>query len=236
MLGLAGILFAISSSPMGASRRQVRNNAAANPAPAVQYRTTLNRYCVTCHNDKLKTAGLSLEKIDVENPPTGAEIWEKVIRKVRSNAMPPPGRPQPEKAFYDDFPAYLESSIDRAAFAKLNPGRPVAHRLNRAEYVNSVRDFLSVEIDPEALPSDDTGYGFDNIGDVLSVSPTLLEKYFSAARKVSRLAIGDAAMRPVDEVFELPEDLIQTERMSEDLPLRSRGGTGMGYHFPADGV
>jgi hypothetical protein len=235
MLGLAGILFAVSSSPMGAGRPQVRNNTSANPAPAVQYRTTLNRYCVTCHNDKLKTAGLSLEKIDVENPPAGAEIWEKVIRKVRSNAMPPPGRPQPEKAFYDDFPAYLESSIDRAAFAKLNPGRPVAHRLNRAEYVNSVRDFLSVEIDPEALPSDDTGYGFDNIGDVLSVSPTLLEKYFSAARKVSRLAVGDPAMRPVDEVFELPEDLIQTERMSEDLPLRSRGGTVIRYHFPADG-
>jgi len=236
MLGLASILFVISSSPIGARQPQVATNAAANTTPAVQYRTTINRYCVTCHNDKLKTAGLSLEKIDVENPPVGAEIWEKVIRKLRSNAMPPPGRPQPEKAFYDNFPAYLETSIDRAAFAKLNPGRPAVHRLNRAEYANSIRDLLSVDIDPESLlPSDDTGYGFDNIGDVLSVSPTLLEKYFNAARKVSRLAIGDPAMRPVDEVFELPGDLIQTDRMSEDLPLRSRGGTAIRYHFPADG-
>jgi len=233
---LAGISFAISSSLIAARQPQAATNAAANTTPAVQYRTTINRYCVTCHNDKLKTAGLSLEKIDVENPPGGAEIWEKVIRKLRSNAMPLPGMPRPEKAFYDDFPAYLETSIDRAAFARLNPGRPAAHRLNRAEYVNSIRDLLSVEIDPESLlPSDDTGYGFDNIGDVLSISPTLLEKYFTAARKVSRLAIGDPAMRPVDEVFELPEDLIQAERMSEDLPLRSRGGTAIRYHFPADG-
>src|SRR5262245_3036488 len=221
---------------MGARQPQVGTDTAANATPAVQYRTTLNRYCVTCHNDKLKTAGLSLEKIDVENPQAGAETWEKVIRKLRSNAMPPPGMPQPEKAFYDNFPPYLETSIDRAAFAKLNPGRPAVHRLNRAEYANAIRDLFSVEIDPESLlPSEDTGYGFDNIGDVLSVSPTLLERYFAAARKVGRLAIGDPAIRPLDEVFELPGDLIQTERMSEDLPLRSRGGTAIHYQFPADG-
>src|SRR5207247_10973677 len=182
-----------------------------------------NRYCVTCHNDTLKTAALSLEKIDVENPPAGAEMWEKVIRKLRSNAMPPPGRPQPEKAFYDNFPAYLETSIDRAAFAKLNPGRPAVHRLNRAEYANSIRDLLSVDIDPESLlPSDDTGYGFDNIGDVLSVSPTLLEKYFAAARKVSPLPTGAPSMRPVDGLLEFARALIPPERQSVYLPLRSR--------------
>ena len=209
--------------------------ASAPPSdPADQYRASLNRYCITCHNAKLKTAGLTLDKVDVSNVVSDTPTWEKVIRKLRSNAMPPPGAPKPDKEFYESFPAYLEATIDRNA--KLNPGRPAVHRLNRAEYSNAIRDLLAVEIPPETiLPADDTGYGFDNIGDVLSVSPTLLEKYLAAARKIRRLAIGDPVMRPSDETYEISDDLIQYGRMSEELPLGSRGGTAIRHNFPADG-
>ena len=195
-------------------------------APASQYRAVLNRYCVTCHNEKLKTANLMLDKLDVANVPAGPEAWEKVIRKLRGNAMPPPGLPRPDKATYDSLAAYLETAIDRSATAKPNPGRPAVHRLNRAEYANAVRDLVSAEIDGASLiPADDTGYGFDNIGDVLSVSPTLLERYPSAARRVSRMAVGDPAMRPsIEDSNEIPDSLMQDGRMSEDLPFGSRGG------------
>src|SRR5260370_15303927 len=158
-------------------------------SPASQSRAVLNRYCFTCHSERLKTGGLVLEKMDLENIPAGAETWEKVIRKLRSNAMPPPRLPRPDKAFYESFPAYLETAIDRAALAKVNPGRPAIHRLNRVEYANAVRDIMGVEVDGATLlPADDSCYGFDNIGDVLSVSPTLLERYLTAARTASRLS------------------------------------------------
>ncbi len=206
------------------------------PTPASQYRALLDKYCVTCHNEKLKTAGLLLDKMDLENIPAGAETWEKVIQKLRGNAMPPPGLPRPDKSFYNDFPAYLETTIDHAAFAKLNPGRPAVHRLNRAEYVNAVRDLLDLDVEADSLlPNDDSGYGFDNIGDVLTVSPTLLERYLSAARTVSRLAIGDRTMRPDIQTYQLPQELKQNDRMSEDLPFGTRGGVALRHNFPADG-
>ena len=169
------------------------------PPPASYQRAVLNRYCVTCHNEKLKTADLMLDKLDVENVPAGAETWERVIRKLRTGAMPPAGLPRPDSATYNSFAAYLETSIDSAAAAKLNPGRPAAiHRLNRAEYTNAIRDLLGVEIDSETiLPADESGYGFDNVGDVLSISPSLMERYMLAARKISRLAIGDPRCMPI---------------------------------------
>jgi len=204
--------------------------------PTSQYRSELNTYCVSCHNEKLKTAGLMLDKIDLENVPASAETWEKVIRKLRGGAMPPPGLRRPDQDFYNNFSAYLETSIDRAAAVRPNPGRPAVHRLNRAEYANSVRDLLNLDFDVESLlPVDDSGYGFDNIGDVLSVSPALLERYLSAARQISRLAIGDPAMRPVEKVYEVPIDLAQRDRMSEELPLGSRGGIAIHHNFPVDG-
>src|SRR5438093_819789 len=208
--------------------------ASAPPSdPADQYRASLNRYCITCHNAKLKTAGLTLDKVDVSNVVSDTPTWEKVIRKLRSNAMPPPGAPKPDKEFYESFPAYLEATIDRNA--KLNPGRPAVHRLNRAEYSNAIRDLLAVEIPPETiLPADDTGYGFDNIGDVLSVSPTLLEKYLAAARKISRLAIGDPKLSPTSTEYQIPADTVQTERENLDLPIGSRGGIAVRHHFPLD--
>src|SRR5712691_3370634 len=228
LLALVGV-----GSLQSAKPQQPSTAATATPA---EYRAVLNRYCVTCHNEKLKTADLMLDKIDLQNVLASAEVWEKVIRKLRGNAMPPPGLPHPDKAFYESFPAYLETTIDLAAAGKINPGRTAIHRLNRVEYANAVHDLLAVDIDGEALlPPDDSGYGFDNIGDVLSVSPTLMERYLTAAHRVSRLAIGDSGMRPVEETYTLPKGIIQNERMSEDLPLRSRGGMAVRHNFPADG-
>ena len=214
---------------------QPQSSSSAISSPASQYRVVLDKYCVTCHNEKLKTAGLMLDKMDLGKVPEGAQLWEKVIRKLRGNAMPPPRLPRPDKSFYSDFPTYLETTIDRAAFAKLNPGRPAIHRLNRAEYANAVHDLLAVDIDGESLlPTDDSGYGFDNIGDVLSVSPTLLERYMSAARTIGRMAIGDGTMRPTVETYRIPVGLRQEERMSEDLPFGSRGGVAVRHTFPLD--
>jgi len=231
----AGIIGAmlVAWMPLKGGQPQQPSGPASVAAP--QFRAVLNKYCVTCHNERLKTADLMLDKADVLNVPAGTEVWEKVIKKLRGNAMPPPGLPRPDNDFYATFPIYLETAIDQAA-AKPNPGRPAVHRLNRAEYTNAIHDLLAVDIAPEALlPSDDAGYGFDNNGDVLSVSPLLLERYLAAARKISWMAIGDPAFRPVDEAFELPADLRQDQRMSEDLPLGTRGGEAIRYDFPADG-
>jgi hypothetical protein len=150
--------------------------------------------------------------------------------------MPPPGSPRPDSAAYDSFATYIERSLDRAAAANPNPGRTAAiHRLNRTEYTNAIRDLLAVEIDGGSLlPDDDSSYGFDNIGDVLSVSPILMEGYMSAARKISRLAVGNPDTRPVSQTYELPKYLIQEDRMSEDLPFGSRGGIAIRHHFPLD--
>src|SRR5262245_41296583 len=150
--------------------------------------------------------------------------------------MPPPGAPRPDKATYDRFISDLENQLDRAAAAKPNPGRPAIHRLNRAEYQNAIRDLLALEIDGRTLlPSDESSYGFDNIADVLTISPTLLERYLSAARKIARLAVGEASARPVLQTYTLPRTLVQLARMSDDLPFRSRGGTVIRHHFAADG-
>ena len=208
-----------------------------NPSPASQQRALLNRYCVTCHNERLKTAGLLLDKMDVEQVSTGAEAWEKVVRKLRTEAMPPAGVPRPDKTGYDSFATYLETALDRAAAAKPNPGRPAGvHRLNRAEYSNAIRDLLALDIDATALlPADDSGYGFDNIGDVLSVSPTLLERYMAAAGKISRLSIGDRTARPITVKYDVQPLIIQDDHMSENLPFGSRGGMAIRHHFPLDG-
>ena len=206
-------------------------------SPATAYRAVLDQYCVVCHNDQLRTAGLSLAKADVGDVSKDAATWEKVLGKLQAAAMPPPGVPRPDPATYRSFATYLETSLDRAAAAHLQPGRPAVHRLNRAEYRNAVHDLLAVDVDVDSLlPPDDSGYGFDNIADLLSVSPLLLERYVSAAGKISRLAIGDPAMKPALATYEIPPLLIQDERMSEDLPFGSRGGTVIRHNFPVDGT
>ena len=237
MFGWAGIMaMGVISLQTAQSQSPSPASPAGTPSPAAQYRAVLDKYCVTCHNEKLKTAGLMLDKMDVANVPAGAEVWEKVIGKLRGDAMPPPRLPRPDKATYNAFATYLETALDRYAQAHPNPGRPAVHRLNRAEYANAVRDLLGVEVDAEALfPADDSGYGFDNIGDVLSVSPLLLERYLSAARTATRLALGDPSMRPGIETYDIPEGVAQDGRMSEDLPLGSRGGMAVSHYFPADG-
>ncbi len=204
----------------------------ASPDP----RALLDQYCVTCHNERLATAGLLLDESDVEHVGAGADTWEKVVRKLRSGAMPPPGRRRPDQPTLDAFVTWLETELDREAAAYPNPGRPADHRLNQFEYGNAVRDLLALEIDAASLlPADESDHGFDNIAAVLSMSPTLLERYMFAARKISRLAIGDPAMGPVIETFNISRGLRQDERMSEDLPFATRGGTLIRHYFPLDG-
>ena len=210
--------------------------APSQAAPSSPNRALLNRYCVTCHNERLRTANLLLDQADVENPSAGAEVWEKVIRKLRTRAMPPAGMPRPEESTYDSFATYLETAIDRAAAANPNPGRPAVHRLNRTEYTNAVRDLLALEVDgPALLPGDDSGSGFDNNGDALTVSPMLLERYLSAAGKITRLAIGEPVANPIVETHRVAKGLVQEERLSDDLPFGSRGGVAVEHYFPLDG-
>jgi len=199
-------------------------------------RALLDQYCVTCHNERLATAGLRLDESDVEHVGAGAETWEKVVRKLRSGEMPPSGRRRPDTPTLDAFVTWLETELDREATAHPNPGRPADHRLNQFEYGNAIRDLLALEIDAASLlPADESDHGFDNIAEVLSMSPTLLERYMFAARKVSRLAVGDPAMGPAIETFNVSRGLRQDDRMSEDLPFATRGGTLIRHYFPLDG-
>src|SRR5262249_6961355 len=158
---------------------------------------------------RLKTAGLVLDKdtVDLARVPDRADIWEKVIRKLHGRMMPPQGMPRPDEDTIDAFAASLETSIDRAALVKPNPGRSPLHRLNRSESAAAVRDLLALDIDAAAfLPADDEANGFDNIADVLKVSPSLLEQYLTAARKVSALAVGDPRTTTVGTVYRVPPD------------------------------
>jgi len=197
-------------------------------------RAFLDRYCATCHNQKLKTAGLMLDTADPDKIAGGAEIWEKVIRKLRGGMMPPQGRPRPDRASMDAFIAGLENKLDQAYFAKVNPGRVGLHRLNRAEYGNAVRDLLGLDVDVSTLlPADDANFGFDNIADSLSVSPVLMERYVSAAWKIGGLAVGDPAIAPTTATFHVRPDLSQ-DRHIEGLPLGTRGGILVRYNFPLD--
>ena len=195
----------------------------------------INTYCVTCHNDKAKTGGLSLEHADLSNVPKGAETWEKVIRKVRAGMMPPAGMKRPDKETLDGFASYLETSLDQSAAAHPTPGRATMHRLNRTEYANAIRDLLALDIDPTAyLPPDDESSGFDNIADVLKVSPSLMERYLSASWNISRLAIGDPAIASSTATYRVRPDLSQDQHL-EGMPLGTRGGILARHDFPLDG-
>lgn len=200
------------------------------------YRATVNQYCVICHNDITLQAGFSLQQADLENVADHADVWEKVLRKLRSRAMPPSGVPRPDDATYDALANYLETALDQQADILPQPGRPSLRRLNRSEYMNSVRDLLGVDIlDDTILPADDTMFGFDKIANVLTLSPLLAEQYISAARKVRRLALGDADAPPLFEIYSVSGYLMQTGWMGEDMPFGSRGGTSIDHHFSMDG-
>jgi hypothetical protein len=198
----------------------------------------LDQYCVGCHNQRLKTAGLMLDRMDIARAAENAEAWEKVLRKVRSGMMPPSGAPRPTRQLIDTFTRGLEAELDRAAadsvaaLASTNNG---LHRMNRTEYRNAIRDLLGLEIDVTSLlPADDASFGFDNMASSLGVSSALLEGYLSAASKISRLAVGDANVSPRVETFPAPADLSQDEHI-EGLPLGTRGGMLIRHNFPADG-
>ena len=192
-------------------------------------------YCVTCHNDRTRSGELSLEHADLTDIPTRAELWEKVIRKVRAGMMPPAGMPRPEAAAFEAFVSHLETSIDRSAAANPRPGRTALHRLNRAEYANAIRDLLSLQIDATALlPPDDESSGFDNIADVLTVSPSLMERYLSASWNISRMALGNVNITPSTATYRVRPDLSQDQHL-EGLPPGTRGGMKIDHTFPVDG-
>jgi mono/diheme cytochrome c family protein len=216
---------------------------AQTPAAAVllapEAGSLVTTYCVSCHNDRLKTGGLSLQALDLSNAADHAAVWEKVARKLRSGEMPPPAvRSRPDPAAAVAFATYLEATLDRASLSHPDPGRAPMHRLNRAEYSNAIRDLLAVDVRPgEWLPVDDSGYGFDNIAAVLSTSPALLDRYMSAARRISRLAVGDPSVKAVEEVFDARRDPVKgarNEQLNDDLPFDSRAGMTVSHYFPLD--
>jgi mono/diheme cytochrome c family protein len=198
-------------------------------------RAFLNQYCVGCHNERAKTAGLMLDKMDVGQVAAHADVWEKVVRKLRAGMMPPAGVKRPDRAAIVSLASNLEADLDRAARAKPNPGAPALHRMNRTEYANAIRDLLSLDIDAtELLPADDSSAGFDNNADSLGVSPALMERYLAAASKISRLAIGDATVQPSEKIYAVPNDLTQNYHV-EGLPFGTRGGILIKHNFPVDG-
>jgi len=195
----------------------------------------VDQYCITCHNERLKTGGLSLEALTLDRVGHDAETWEKVVRKVRAGLMPPAGARRPERAALDAFAGAVETAIDQAAALNSNPGRAPLHRMNRVEYANAIRDLLSLDVDPSTLlPADDSSRGFDNIADVLGVSPSLLERYVSAAAKISRLAVGDRDAAPAQVTYTVKGDLSQNQTL-DGQPLGTRGGTTIRHNFPVDG-
>jgi hypothetical protein len=202
--------------------------------PVADERALVDRYCGSCHSDKLRSGGFTLTNLNVAHPEQSPELAEKVIRKLRAGLMPPAGLPRPEPAKVKAFVAELETAIDEAA-ASPNPGKPSLHRLNRFEYANSVRDLLGLQIDPaQFLPADDSSHGFDNMAEVLNISPTLMEGYIRAAGQISRLAVGDPKMSLIIETYHIPQSFSQTGHV-DGTPFGTRGGISVLHNFPADG-
>ena len=242
-VAIVGMLVGLSLRTVEAQTATPRDqHPAVKPAAAAgtasPTRALLDSYCVRCHNERLKTGGLVLDRtMEADDVSVAPDMWERVVRKVRSGAMPPVGLPRPDAPTFTSWVSSVEGSLDRAASASPNPGRTApVHRLNRAEYANAVRDILAIQIDGRSfLPADDSGYGFDNIGDVLSVSPGLLERYMLAAAKVARLAVGDPALRPGTTTYHGSPLALQDDRTNEQLPFGSRGGFSVLHVFPLDG-
>ena len=240
LCGLSVLVAGSGAQGTAASQVGLQRQPVASPvADVASKRALINTYCVTCHNERAKVAGLALDKMDLSRINAGAEpweeeAWEKVVRKLRGGMMPPQGMPRPDQAALESFASALETALDREATARPNPGRGSLHRLNRTEYANAIRDLLDLKIDATALlPADDESDGFDNIADVLKVSPSLLEQYLAASHQMSSLAVGDPMTAPISQVYRVPPDLAQDDHI-EGLPLGTRGGLLIRHNFPLD--
>ena len=224
--------FIVMAGMLLAASQAVGNAQSSEAAPN---QALVKKYCATCHSEKLKTAGLSLETLDLSRVPANADTWEKVIRKLHTGSMPPQGMPRPAQPELDGLVSYLEASIDKVASAKPNPGRATLHRLNRTEYANAIKEILGLQIDAAALlPNDDESYGFDNIADVLKTSPALIERYMSASWNISRLAVGNLNIVADTTIYRARPDLSQDDHI-EGLPLGTRGGLKFIHNFQLDG-
>jgi len=207
---------------------------AAQPASADAQAALVKQYCVTCHNARANTGNLSLESVSLTDIPGGAQTWEKVIRKVRAGMMPPAGMPRPPQAALDGLVAHLETTIDKAALAAPQLRRPTLHRLNRSEYANAMRDLFALEVDVTSLlPPDDEAFGFDNNANVLNISTSLMDRYLSAAWRVSSLAVASPKISPSLETYRVRGDLSQHDHV-EGLPIGTRGGIAIRHYFPVD--
>ncbi|MGP0075913.1 MAG: DUF1592 domain-containing protein [Bryobacteraceae bacterium] len=221
----------IAHAQQAATVHATNKSAMLATSPASE-RALLDQYCVPCHNQRLKTGGLMLDQLDLAQLHEHAEVWEKVVRKLRAGLMPPTGLPRPGAPVLESMISFVETELDRDAVPNLIP--PGMHRLNRTEYTNAIRDVLGLQVDAtKFLPPDDSTHGFDNIAGALTLSPALMEAYLSAAGKISRLAIGDVSA-PTQAVFEVPSDTAQNYHIV-GLPFGTRGGILIKYQFPADG-
>ena len=215
----------------------VKSQTAATAPPA----DVFNRYCMGCHNARTATGGFVMDPAQLNDVAGHADVWEKVVRKLRSGAMPPNGSPRPDAATYNRAASYLENALDRAAAANPNPGTlPLLHRLTRTEYRNAIRDLLAVGDLPRdmdysiMLPADNVSSGFDNIADLLFMSPAVMERYIDAARKISRLAVGDPKAPLMASTYRLSPEQWQEDRV-EELPYGTRGGLAIHSEFPIEG-
>ena len=219
--------------PLAAATAAQAQQTAELPGAAAQNQL-IQDYCTKCHNDEDWAGSLDLTLLDVGNATNDAETWEKVMRKFKGSMMPPLGNDRPSAEQQDAFIAWVTHAIDSVNLANPDPGHSSLHRLNRTEYGNAVRDLLGLTVDiSEFLPADDEGYGFDNIADVLRTSPSLLEQYLSASRKITELAIGDTRITPISKVYRAPPD--QPQQHIAGLPLGTRGGILIEHNFPVDG-
>jgi mono/diheme cytochrome c family protein len=237
VLVTATMAFAVAvCASVAGSPEPAQNTSTGSPkATSTSFRVLLDTYCVACHNQRVKTAGIAFDNADVNDVAKDAELWEKALRKLRGGMMPPPGARRPDTAATASFVSALERELDAAAAQNPNPGRVALHRLNRAEYAAAIEDLLGVRVDASALlPKDDEADGFDNVASVLTVSPSFLDQYISAARVVTARAMGNAAARPGSATYRPARGTDQAARV-DGLPLGTRGGLIVEHSFPADG-
>ncbi len=232
LAGLVALAVVASLQPpaYAASSGGAETQAAEGPS-----REIIDRYCVTCHNERLQTAGLMLDQLDLSDIAGNAEMLEKMVHKLRNGQMPPEGRPRPDVATLTGFLASLQTALDRVAVDNPNPGRVASRRLNRLEYANAINDLLALEIDSETLlPSDMAGFGFDNNAEVLSITPSLMTRYIAAATKISRAAVGSPDNRPMMHVYDVGYERRDIRR-DDNMPFATHGGVAVRHHFPLDG-